>query len=301
METEPESPLPLPRVQGPKLEPFRGTASAEIQFLQFLGTAKDLDSRVWKVRIGSNIYALKIFGFQNWEFLEMTSGACIMLPHTDPLHRPNPSPQDFIDYLDPFNCECRAYGRLKQEDREDLAVRVYGYITLTREQEKAVTEASGEEWVDWEKHPKPLDCDGIFQRWETHRHQRLRAIVKEYIPSPEPWTASQIPQMYTDLETLHALGILVRDIHPGNYLGGKLVDFSRAWTMYHICLDRSTPGGLHRARLEEPSKFEEMIDMWAFIEGKEIEKPAGLLRWHSREDDDLGVDPRQYDWRKWKE
>ena len=105
----------------------------------------------------------------------MTSGACIMLPHTDPLHRPNPSPQDFIDYLDPFNCECRAYGRLKQEAREDLAVRVYGYITLTREQEKAVTEASGEEWVDWEKHPEPLDCDGIFQRWETHRHQRLRA------------------------------------------------------------------------------------------------------------------------------
>lgn len=107
--------------------------------------------------------------------------------------------------------------------------------------------------------------------------------------------------MYTDLETLHALGILVRDIHLGNYLGGKLVDFSRAWTMYHICLDRSTPGSLHRARLEEPSKFEEMIDTWAFIEGKEIEKPAGLLKWHSEEDDDLGVDPRQYDWRKWKE
>lgn len=71
--------------------------------------------------------------------------------------------------------------------------------------------------------------------------------------------------------------------------------------MYHICLDRSTPGGLRRARLEEPSRFEEMIDMWAFTEGKEIEKPAGLLRWHSKEDDDLGVDPRQYDWRKWKE
>lgn len=98
-----------------------------------------------------------------------------MYPEQDPLHRPDPSPQDFIDYLDPFNCECRAYGRLKQERREDLAVRLYGYILLTREQEEAVTVASGEEWVDWEKHPQPLDCDGIFQRWETHRHERVRA------------------------------------------------------------------------------------------------------------------------------
>jgi hypothetical protein len=73
METEPESPLPLPRVQGPKLEPFRGTASAEIQFLQFLGTAKDLDSRVWKVRIGSNIYALKIVSQSPSEIILSTS------------------------------------------------------------------------------------------------------------------------------------------------------------------------------------------------------------------------------------
>lgn len=117
----------------------------------------------------------------------------------------------------------------------------------------------------------------------------------------EPWTASQIPQMYTDLEELHTLGILVRDIHLGNYIGGKLIDFSRAWTMYHICLDRSTRGGLRQARIEEPSQFEEMVDIWAFTERKQIEKPVGLLRWHSKEDGDLGVDPRQYDWQKWEE
>lgn len=53
-------PLPLPRVPGPRLEPYRGTASADVEFLAFLGNEKDLDSKVWKVRIDQNIYALKI-------------------------------------------------------------------------------------------------------------------------------------------------------------------------------------------------------------------------------------------------
>lgn len=120
-------------------------------------------------------------------------------------------------------------------------------------------------------------------------------VVKEYIPSTTPWTASQIPQMHNDLESLHALGILVRDIHLYNYLGGKLVDLSRAWTMYHICLDRSTALATQRARIEEPSKFEEMIDIWAFREGVEISKPGALVKWHSKQDADLGNDPRKYD------
>lgn len=55
-------PLPLPRAHGPKLEPFRGTASADLEFLAFLGNEKDVDSKVWKVRIDKNIYALKIVG-----------------------------------------------------------------------------------------------------------------------------------------------------------------------------------------------------------------------------------------------
>jgi hypothetical protein len=33
------------------------------------------------------------------------------------------TPQHYMDLFDAFNCECRAYGRLKEEGREDLAVR----------------------------------------------------------------------------------------------------------------------------------------------------------------------------------
>lgn len=236
-----------------------------------------------------------------------------MPPDMDPLHRPDLTPQQYIDYLDPFNCECRAYGRLKQEKCEDIAVRTHGYILLTREQERVVTEALGEDYVDWENHPGHLDCDGVFPRWEEHRHERLRAIVKDYVSvgNGRPWTASQIQQMYTDLERLHELGILVRDIHEGNYLDGKLVDFSMAWTMYHPCLERSTPSGILRSRLEDPSKFEDMIDQWALDEGKDIEelKPNALVKWRyrpgndtgspGRREEDAGVDPRLYNWKKW--
>lgn len=37
---------------------------------------------------------------------------------------------------------------------------------------------------------------------------------------------TQILHMYDDMETLHSAGILIRDIHPGNYLAGKLVDLA---------------------------------------------------------------------------
>ncbi|ROW11430.1 hypothetical protein VMCG_00960 [Cytospora schulzeri] len=90
---------------------------------------------------------------------------------------------------------------LKQAKREDLAVRAHGYP----------------------KHPKPLDCDGVFSRWEAHRHQRLRAIVKT------------------------------------------------------------------------------MLDTWTSIEGPKIIKPEALLRWHSEQNDDLGADPRLYNWQKWED
>lgn len=52
--------LPLPRFSGPKLEPFRGTATADIEFIAFIGHDEDMDSKVWKVRIDDKLYALKV-------------------------------------------------------------------------------------------------------------------------------------------------------------------------------------------------------------------------------------------------
>lgn len=52
--------LPLPRIPGPKLEPFRGTATADIEFIAFIGNDEDMDSKVWKVRINGEVYVLKV-------------------------------------------------------------------------------------------------------------------------------------------------------------------------------------------------------------------------------------------------
>ena len=51
---------PLPLLGGPKLGPFRGTATADIEFIWEVGDEDNLDSKVWKVIIDGKYYALKI-------------------------------------------------------------------------------------------------------------------------------------------------------------------------------------------------------------------------------------------------
>ncbi|KAL2147641.1 hypothetical protein VTI28DRAFT_8095 [Corynascus sepedonium] len=68
-------------------------------------------------------------------------------------------------------------------------------------------------------------------RWEIHRGLPVRAIVKELMANDgnaaagKPFFPSRLRDLWQDLEDLHRLGILVRDINPGNYIGGKLIDF----------------------------------------------------------------------------
>ena len=66
----------------------------------------------------------------------------------------------------------------------------------------------------------------------------VRAIVKDLIAHEKGYVcrefkACQVLQMYEDLKTLHSLGMLVGDVHMGNYMNEKLINFSRAFTMYH--------------------------------------------------------------------
>lgn len=151
-----------------------------------------------------------------------------------------------------------------------------------------------------------MDGQGFWGRWEEHRGQSVRAIVKELVAlkpdeeGPLEFQASHVQQMWEDLDTLHSLGILVRDIHYANYLRGKLVDFSRAWTMYHPTLDLVRPSDLHTLRKTDVLDLEQLLyDFWR-IESESIpenfELPRGLLActgWS----DDCGQDPREYDWR----
>jgi hypothetical protein len=235
------------------------------------------------------------FHFHKWEYLESAPAKY--------LNRPLAKPRSYIDYFDPFNCECRAYGRLKQEKREDLAIKAYGYLLLTLEQEAEVTKRIEGELLDGPHGAhEVLDGDNTWGRWEQHRGHPIRAIVKQLvIDDAEPFGAADIPHLWLDLEELHKLGILVRDVHIGNYLGGKLIDFSRSWTMYHPCLDRIPPSTLQEIRQSDATGLLDLLIAWSnenFTEQvaipESLEYCAGTLT------DDCGHDPRSYDWRKWE-
>ncbi|KAK0744467.1 kinetochore Sim4 complex subunit FTA2-domain-containing protein [Apiosordaria backusii] len=296
----------LPAVPGPKLAPFTPTARANIKFLENLGHAKDKDGFVWKVEIEDRgTFALKLFPFMHWVTLRDS--------WAEYLARPLQTSQLYYDYLSPFNAECRAYGRLKQENREDLAVKAFGYLDLTPEQEADVTQRMLDD--GWE--PESLSDDDeetdhslghpMWNRYKYDRDQPIKAIVKELVVDEDGgsavgFTPNDISQMWEDLQGLQRLGILVRDIHLRNYVAGKLVDFGRAWTMFHPCLDQIHPYYLKREREGDLFAFQELlIDYWYNEEvTTELEWPKGYTE--ARDDiENFGIDPRDYDWRKWEE
>ena len=152
--------------------------------------------------------------------------------------------QLYIDYFDPFSCECRAYGRLKEANREDLAVKAHGYLFLTPQQEAEVAQRVTREEYDIRS------GDNFWGREEQHRNLPVRAIVKE-LASETHHDPAHCRDMWADLQVLHSLGILVQDTHGGNYMDGKLVDFSRAWTMCHPSMDPARAGALRGLLLRE--------------------------------------------------
>lgn len=192
------------------------------------------------------------------------------------------------------------YGRLKQENHEDIAVRAHGYVLLTPEQERHVTEACCTDYID-PKTADELDGQALWNRREWNRNDCLRAILKDFVDEGTPdFDKSQIPQIYEDIETLHSLGILIRDIHPANYLGGKLIDFSRSWTMYHPCLDRTSWEELCELRIAEVKSYLDMIVAWANYHETTITLPERLEEWNGGLEG-CGTNPHEYDWRKWEE
>ncbi|KAL2146098.1 hypothetical protein VTI28DRAFT_5191 [Corynascus sepedonium] len=115
------------------------------------------------------------------------------------LTSPLANPQLYVEYFDPFNCECRAYGRLNDAKREDLAVKAHGYLLLTPQQE-----ADLERRVTGNPHPVSdanageLTGHNFWNRYEQHRGLPVRAIVKELVSNNYPTSAQArcIGQIY---------------------------------------------------------------------------------------------------------
>lgn len=158
----------------------------------------------------SNLY--RQFKFQTWRNL-------VYFAYFD--HNPQMSVKQVVSESDPFNCECRAYGRLKETNMEHIAIKCYGYVILSEEEEKDLMKQSGVHWT------------------RPHGQSRLgiRGIVKEYMPEKEPFGREMIPTMRQDMLDLQKLGIAVWDLRTDNYMMGKIVDFSQAMVVPHRDLD----------------------------------------------------------------
>ncbi|KAI0117848.1 kinetochore Sim4 complex subunit FTA2-domain-containing protein [Nemania sp. FL0031] len=240
----------LPNVPGPKLHPFDTTSQRlKIDFLEQIG--KGLHSFVWKVKIHGEIYALKIFN-----------------AYYDPpkLYGVDASEEDKESYFQPFQNECRAYGRLKESGREDLAVACYGYVTLEETHVRILRKAYTDiEWeYDW-------GCDPDVK---YDPDLPLQALVKEliHIPTDLKWrdefALSMNPRIarkaIKDLKTLHRLGICVGDISSRNFIFGKHLEFSFAWTAPHPLLTRKYGSNFPplQRHLKDTSAIDDLIDDW---------------------------------------
>jgi len=228
----PDPRQPLPHVPGPKPSPFTPTAHAEIEFIEELGDPdNDKDGRVWKVLIDEDgPYALKMVcdSWTRWSgvlhvpspTLPYAADADSMstfqfhLIHSEflsytlagGLNRSLASSQYYVDFFDPFNCECRAYGRLQEEKREDVAVRAHGYLLLTPAQEAEITSKGWGEPYRPDDDEVELNSTKPWQRSEQHRHLPIRCIVKDLATGPEPFTPMQISTLWCDLEDFHKVG-----------------------------------------------------------------------------------------------
>ncbi|CAH0004893.1 unnamed protein product [Clonostachys byssicola] len=308
--------IPLPqRVNGPKLKPFDFQGPQQIEFLDHLG--QGLHSEVIKVRILGQIYALKLFSFSHeYDWMgPALSGRYNKENRMEAIV--------FYEYLDPFNNECRAFGRLHESGHSELAVECYGYVLLDEDHERTLRDRFPDRKLDW-----------IFQDDSGSRRQEfltkdgkpppIRAIVKEFGSGVDKLRDRQLRKTLKDTIQLQQLGMIGIDVAERQLINGKLCDFSTTMTTPHFVMNMEmhphlTPLG--KARMEfdlfwysmyDYMVFDEMVDEWN--EEHRLQKDQvsvralpqlygsdswtyNLRKTASRERVFTHVDPRLYDWR----
>ncbi|KAG5952846.1 hypothetical protein E4U53_007778 [Claviceps sorghi] len=228
----PQSPadlVPLPQCDGPKLKPFPFQGPQSIQFLDYIGGG--LHAHVFKVMILGQIYALKLFRFAfgiDWDVPTFQASDDREAMNT------------FYNYSEPFNCECRAYGRLQEAGHDELAVQCFGYILLDEKHEQIM--------MDQFSHLDELEFDGDAQTGAGYdlrsfflckdgRVPPIRGIVKEFGQSPEEldtFRTQDARKILRDIIQLHQLGIINIDVAIRQIINGKICDFSTAVTVPHF-------------------------------------------------------------------
>lgn len=153
--------------------------------------------------------------------------------------------------MDPFYCECRAYGRLVEAKLNGkVAVRCHGYLEIPAEREEEVRERFGIE--AWNR------PDSEYTKPASKR-QPFRAIVKDLISEDIPFTTQSVKKMLRDLKRMRKLCIYPMDVRARNYKGGLLVDFSVAMTEPHYLFVIKPRWRIQGYKLRDLHDFDNMV------------------------------------------
>ncbi|KAI0513292.1 kinetochore Sim4 complex subunit FTA2-domain-containing protein [Xylaria bambusicola] len=242
----------LPALEGPRIGPFDVLGSGfSIKFLDKLGEGSH--AVVWKVEINGLVYAIKMFN--NYKVSDFTYQMELAL-----LYKRGITDSQILDSMDPFNNECRAYGRICEANLTHIAAKCYGYLFLSYQ----VDRSSDEDEDD----PRQLAWTRTetLKRDESTKRVPIRAIVKEYIESEHAFTPRMIPRMLRNIKNLHKHGIVHQDIRSANYKDGLLVDFSCAMTVPHYLLDielgHVSKEFIYAYEISDAQDFDHMIAEW---------------------------------------
>jgi hypothetical protein len=235
----------------------------------------------------------------------------------------------FYHYSEPFNAECRAFGRLKEADYEELAVPCYGYVLLDEEHERSMMAQFSSLELEWNGNGDALGLEDVRARFPGRDGgpPPIRGIVKAFGPSEAPIRARDASRVRRDLILLQQLGIFSIDIAHRQLIDWKIVDFSLAVTTPHFLTNpelnpRLTPAEIEAMELEtfklcinDYWEFDDMIRTWnshhresrrdqvsifAFPEGLGCRTQRNLRSTPARKRAYTFVDPRRIDWREFK-
>ncbi|KAK3379014.1 kinetochore Sim4 complex subunit FTA2-domain-containing protein [Lasiosphaeria ovina] len=247
---------------GPKLPRF-GQKRPSIEWLELLEKSSPesrdaCEGYVFKVRIDSKVYALKVF-----KFFKPSTERHLM---TD-IEGKDVTDDQLVFHTDPFYAECRAYGRINEAQKKrrpgfarPIAAQCYAFIPLSKRDEQALAERGIDLWGD-------IPEDDEYRRLAFG--SPARAVLKEFIDSEEDEAAGamDIAMLKTILKNIRALnreGILHRDIRPSNFKAGLLVDFGSAWTQPHCVVDAVPAHVAEDWRCLDLCMFDQMVEDLGF-------------------------------------
>lgn len=228
------------------------------------------------------------------------------------------------EYSDPFNCECRAFGRLQETGYEHLALKAYGYILLDESNERSL--------MEWAEETQRSPTNQYYVPWEIREELRskgrstpapIRCIVKEFGQDHDQKTIDmKFTRSYLrDVVQMHQLGIFHLDTGSRQVINGKHGDFSQAVTTPHYCstpeLNPHITPDLKAAMeldvfsicLDDYVNFDEMLQDWNnqhkkkgrvtnyVLTGTYRQRKYNLRSTPRRDRLYTLIDPRKFDWK----